>query len=127
MTRPAGTTPNGLPYPGSVDIHARTPAALQALAEAVEARLTAQAPGVIMDTWRGPVAVSTFGGSYGSFVVVFPRLAAITGWIAAVENLPDAFLTCGAAGNGYVVVAPWVKARPPSSITVCALGWGPPR
>lgn len=127
MTRPAGSTPNGLPYPGSIDIHARTPAALQALAEATEARLTAMSPGTILDAWRGEVQISLSGASYGSFTVTFPRLAAITGWIAGLEGLSDCFLTCGAGGFGYVVAAPWVKNKPWSSVIIHALGWGPPR
>jgi hypothetical protein len=133
MTRPAGTTPHGLPYPGSVDIHARTPAALQALAEAVEAKLTALTPGVIIDKFRGVVPVAAFGGSYGTFTVPFPNLAAVTGWIGCLGiddggGLVDGFLLGGAGGgHGTIVTAPWIKVKPPGSITVHAIGWGPPR
>jgi len=134
VTRPAGTTPNGLPYPGSVDIHARTPAALQSLAEAIESKLTAVTPGIILDPWRGIVNLPSFGGSYSTFTIPFPRLAAVNGWVGVYGvddggGLQDGFVTCvpGAGGNGYFTVAPWTRVKPTTAITVHAVGWGPPR
>jgi hypothetical protein len=135
MTRPAGLTPKGLPFPGSIDIHARTPAALQALAEAIEAKLTALAEGVMLDMFRGVLPVATSGG-YGSFTVPFARLAAVTGWVGtpgtdAGGSLAVGFIVPGVntgwgqffpsptGGNGHGPI--------PSSLTVHAVGWGPPR
>lgn len=134
MTRPAGTTPNGLPYPGSADIHVRTPAALQALAEAVESRLSAVSPGIIIETFRGLVTVT--GSSYfpRGFYVPFTRLAAVNGWFGAYGvddggQLLDCFVAASAAGSNYgnLVATPFYNVSPPSSFTLHAIGWGPPR
>lgn len=134
MSRPGGVTPKGLPYPGSGDVHSRTPAALQALAEAVESKLTAVTPGVILDFFHGVLSVSATGAAYGSFTIPFVNLAAITGWVGSYGidlggGLVDGFISCapGAGGMGYLTAAPWVKGRPPGQITVHAVGWGPPR
>lgn len=133
MTRPAGMTPHGLPYPGSAEIHARTPAALQALAEAVESKLSAQAPGIIIDRFRGLIPVNGFGGSFGAISIPFAHLAAVHGWIGCYGvddggGLVDGFVSSGIGSNtGYFVSAPWVAIKPPASITVHAIGWGPPR
>lgn len=133
MTRPAGSTPNGLPYPGSAEIHARTPAALQALAEAIESKLTAIAPGIILDVYRGPVHLTNFGASSSSFAFAFPNLATCQGrvGVAGVDQgtgLVDGFIGFNGIGaSGYFNAAPWVKARPPADITLHAVGWGPPK
>jgi hypothetical protein len=135
MTRPSGTTPNGLPFPGSIDIHARTPAALQALAEAIESKLTAISPGVILDAWRGVVQVGQYGSAHGGITVPFPRLAAVTGWIGCYGvddggGLQDGYITnlfTSSNGLGYYCSAPWASGRATSAITIHAVGWGPPR
>lgn len=136
MTRPAGVTPKGLPYPGSADIHPQTPAAIQALAEAIEANLTSMGTTVV-DMYHGLITVQS-GGTYGSFVIPFPNLASVTGFVAG-WGLDDGgasgangYLT-GGAGSGYCVFAPVpsstapANVKIPGSITVHAVGWGPKR
>lgn len=133
MTRPAGVTPKGLPYPGSADIHVQTPAALKALAEAIEANISSLG-GIIMDFYRGPITLTKFTG-WGSFVIPFPNLAAVSGYIAG-WGIDDG----GQDANGYLTgntetgfcafyaTPQGSNAGPvPSSITVHAIGWGPPR
>jgi hypothetical protein len=136
VTRPAGLTPKGLPFPGSIDIHARTPAALQALAEAIEAKLTALAPGLMLDTWRGLLPLTISGGVYGMFTVPFPRLAAVTAWIGTPGTDAGGSLSVGfivpttGSGVGYFLPSPTgnlTVAPVPSTLTVHAVGWGPPR
>ena len=133
VTRPAGTTPNGLPYPGSVDIHVRTPAALQALAEATEAKLSAVTPGIIIETFRG--VISTAGSSYfpRGFTVPFTRLAVVNGWIGAYGvddggQLLDCYvLSSAGSAYGNLCASPFYNVSPPQSFTLHAIGWGPPR
>jgi hypothetical protein len=57
MTRPGGVTPRGLPYPGSGAAHADTPAALQALADAISSQLGSVAGGVELKGWAGNVTL----------------------------------------------------------------------
>jgi hypothetical protein len=154
VTRPAGTTPRGLPYPGSAGIHANTPAALQALAEAVDAQMNSLGAGVILDTFTGKVRLGP-GTGYGlaQFAVTFPNLATVIGAIASYGT----FL--GGPALPMLITAPGVPNFTMSStdpnkfsairadhmvwvgqlnvgeypevtntdITVCALGWGAPK
>lgn len=137
MTRPAGTTARGLPYPGSAEIHPRTPDALKALAEAFESKITTIQPGLILDLWAG-VLQCTRASTYCYFVVPFPKLASVIGWVgtAGIDlggNLVDGWLyTSDGSGYGAFTVAPLahsggVGPTPPNAITVHALGWGTPK
>lgn len=135
MTRPSGTTPKGLPFPGSIDIHPRTPAALQALAEAIEAKLSALSANVMLDFFRG--VLPTPGSTSVSFTVPFTRLAAVTGWIGTIgvdaggQVVAGVIIPIPSAGNGFGVFYPAPTGSghpaPPSSLTIHAVGWGPPR
>lgn len=78
MTRPAGVTPRGFPYPGSANIHANTPAALQALAEAISGQLSSVGAGVVFDFYGGNVTVSSNLITL-SPAVIFPRLQTVNG------------------------------------------------
>ena len=132
VTRPAGTTPNGLPYPGSADIHANTPAALQALAMAVDDRLSALEPGIIIDVYRSGMSVPVSSYFPAQFNFTFPRLAAVNGWVGVygVDDggvLADAYIIASNATFGQIAGLPFYIARPPANFTLHAVGWGPPR
>jgi hypothetical protein len=149
VTRPGGTTPRGLPYPGSANIHADTPNAIRALAEAVDAQLTSLGSGIILDTFTGKVRAGP-GQGYGAaqFSVTFPKLASVQGCVASWgtflggtaqpailhspgsptppnNNFNAALFTITHAqafcwtGSGY----PLIQNQ---DLTVCALGWGTP-
>jgi len=156
VTRPSGTSPRGLPFPGSAGIHANTPAAIQALAEAVEAQLSSLGSGVILDTFTGKVRLGP-GVGYGAstFYVPFPRLATVLGALASYGTFlggPAVPLVIGAApgapnwtnpyidplyftawpinNNVFVTTSPGQGYFPEvvnTDITVCALGWGIPK
>src|SRR6476646_2602393 len=81
MTRPGGVTPRGLPYPGSANIHAETPKALQDLATAIEQQLSSFPGGLQQRLWTG---LLTLDGS-SSAVLVFPQFQ-IHGGIAQLSS-----------------------------------------
>lgn len=153
MTRPGGTTPRGLPYPGSAGIHANTAAALQAFAEAVDGQMNSLGAGVILDTFTGKVRLGP-GTGYGlaQFGVTFPKLAVVQGAVATYATFfggpalpmwiwapgdpnfqmsstdPNKFSAMRAdhlvwVGSLNVGEYPEVTN---TDITVCALGWGIP-
>ena len=147
MSRPGGTTPRGLPYPGSVNIHADTPNAIRALAESIDGQLSSLGSGVILDTYTGKVRVGPKlpNWNVGQFAVTFPKLATVqgavaswgtflggparAGWIAppgpgnfTVAGLNTALFTMNDANN---FVYPY-SSFADTDITVCALGWGTP-
>jgi hypothetical protein len=134
MTRPAGTTPKGLPYPGSADIHARTPASIQALAEAIDAKVTSLGP-IVLDFYQGVLPVSNIV-NWGTVTIPFPNLAAVQGFIAipGIDSGGNDVLGYFAGGHdsGYGQFYPVPGGGSghgpiPSLITVHAVGWGTPR
>jgi hypothetical protein len=140
VTRPAGTTPRGLPYPGSAGIHANTPAALQALAEAVTGQLTSLGNGVILETFTGVVTIDSYDRGYGiaSFRIPWVKLRVVLGsvvsygsfaggpgspgWIQAPDathGSPD-YMIIHANHN----VAPYGYTFKGQNVSMCAFGWG---
>lgn len=140
VTRPGGTTPRGLPYPGSSGAHANTPAALQALAEAITAQMGTLPGGIVLDTFVGKLT-SGIRLQYqsASIIVPFAKLGTVLGAVVSYGNFLD--------GNQPAVVPGWVQndwlntARfyivpannnvPPyntpadgKSYSICAIGWG---
>jgi hypothetical protein len=103
------------------------------LAEAVEARLSAVSPGLILETYRG--VISTAGSSYfpRGFNVPFTRLAVVQGWLGmyGVDDggqLLDCFVMSSLGSNyGNLAALPFYNVSPPQSFTLHAIGWGPPR
>lgn len=149
MTRPSGTTPRGLPYPGSANIHANTPQALQALAEAVTAQLGSIGDNVIFDTFVGKIQTGGVLGYQSSvFRIAFPKLSQVIGCVASYGNfaggaLVPAFLQPSysgvAAGSSLppnqreFFLIPVSNSTPPytpgvtgQAFSVCALAWGNP-
>jgi len=133
-----------------VNIHADTPKAIQALAEAIDAQLSSLGSGVILDTFTGVVHIGA-GIGYGAaqFAVPFPRLAAVSGavgcygtFLAAGVTVPAIVHAPGTITGATNVVDPtkwtittaqcwvWNGTQYPyiqnTDITVCALAWGPP-
>jgi hypothetical protein len=149
MTRPGGTTPRGLPYPGSVNIHADTPKAIQALAEAITAQLSSLGSGVILDTFTGTAHVGpdSTGWPAGQFSVTFPSLAVVQGAVASYGTFlggpaqpgwvsppgPGNFVPPGGVNTALFTMMdvngwnmPYAFRFKNTDITVCALAWGPP-
>jgi hypothetical protein len=135
MTRPAGTTPKGLPYPGSADIHARTPTAIQALAEAIDSKLTSLGSGIMLDLYQGVLPVSNMI-NWGTVTIPFPNLAAVQGYIAIPgidsggQDILGYFAGGYDSGFGQFYPIPGVGSGHgpiPSTLTVHAIGWGTPR
>jgi hypothetical protein len=149
MTRPGGTTPRGLPFPGSVNIHADTPNAIRALAEAVDSQLSSLGAGIILDTFTGTARVGADSTGYatGQFTVTFPRIAALQGAVASYGTFlggpaqpgwisppgPGNYVPPGGTNtalfnmmdaNGWNM--PYAFRFSNTDITVCALGWGTP-
>lgn len=130
MTRPAGTTPLGFPYPGSSGIHANTPGAIQALAEAVSNRLTAGAGAVTLDYWAGAVNVSA--NNINVPLSTFPRLQAVNGMVATVgTNWGGTHYWAWTAVPSTTQVT-LVPTQPGAaaingSVTINLLAWGPQR
>lgn len=133
MSRPSGVTPRGLPFPGSDDTHPRTPVAIEALAVAIGGALGGISGGLIVDRFHGVVSV----GGGGWFVLSFPRLAVVNGWFGTPgvdlggTLTPGGWLmpAAGGASGGTFVPAPagFGQTGPiPATITVHAIGWGPP-
>lgn len=129
MTRPAGTTPRGLPYPGSGGIHADTPAALQALAEAITAQLSSIGQNTVFDFWVGLRTCD----STGKFTVPFANLAACDGGICSYGVNAGGTLRNGwaaglaAGGVGYMVATLYGENFNNTTVTINAVGWGPPK
>jgi len=142
VTRPAGVTPRGLPYPGSAGMHSNTPAALQSLAEAITAQMTSLGNGVILETFTGTVRVDTYDRGYGvaSLRVPWTKLGQVLGsvvsygsfaggpgypgWVQspdATHNSPDYMII---HANAYI--APYGNTFKGQTISICALGWGYP-
>lgn len=129
MTRPAGTTPRGLPYPGSANIHAETPTAIQALAEAITAQLSSIGAGLVFDFWVGLRTCD----SAGKFTVPFPNLAAVSGGVCTygvnlggtLRNGWAAGLAAGGVGN--MVATLYTENFNNTTVTIHAIGWGPPK
>lgn len=74
MTRPAGKTAHGFPYPGSAGIHPDTPRYMQDLANALQAQA-----GGTQKYWRYTGNV-TFDNSSG--FITFPGMAVVVGALA---------------------------------------------
>jgi hypothetical protein len=134
--RPAGSTPRGLPYPGSANIHAETPAAIRALAEALEAQLGTAVGGLVNDTYVGVVAIGS-GGLLNENTIRFPRLATIRGGlvqqgIAGGTPQRIAFATGIAGQPGNTAKGVYLRngndynGYPTGSVTITAIAWGTP-
>lgn len=133
MTRPGGTTPRGLPYPGSADTHAGTPAALQALADALQGQLGSVAGGIVLKFWTGNL---TLDGSAAG-VLSFPGFT-IYGGIIQLTTLGGGstkigYATAVAPGGKFSIqsVNGWVLATGPenfnnTNVGICAVAWGAP-
>lgn len=138
MTRPAGVTPRGLPYPGSVNIHAETPVALQSLAEAISAQLTAIGSGqTAIATFTGLKSLGTIGTArYGRGSHTFAELATVEGcvgmvgpfigggvyrwgWVAAAYNS-----TGNAITFDVIPVQPQPETFAGATVAVCLFAWG---
>lgn len=140
MTRPGGTTPRGLPYPGSAGIHANTPAALQALAEAVTAQLTSLGNDIVLETFTGTITTESFDRGYGvaAFTVPWKTLGTVLGMVASYGNFAGGPGTPGwihapdtGSGLFFLVpakgwVAPYTDKFVGVTVSLCALGWGYP-
>lgn len=135
VTRPGGTTPRGLPYPGSDAPHANTPAALQALAEAITGQLSALPGGLIFDTWTGQVTCS----ATATFTIPFPNLAVVSGYVCCygIFSAGDAYRWGSAQGAGTfpslavagsMIPADWKQENfNNNKVSICAFGWGVPK
>ena len=123
-------TPRGLPYPGSDGAHADTPAALQALADAISSQLGSVAGGVELKTWSGLVALD----SGASAVLSFPGFTVLGGIAQLTSHLGGAAIgaawASGVAPGGRVVVTdanqwvqlvgnPTFKSKTVGIMTVC--------
>lgn len=139
VTRPGGTTPRGLPYPGSTAAQASTPAALQALAEAITGQLSTLPGGIMFDTFVGNLTTGNIGGyQSGALIVPFANLGTLLGAVASYGNfIGGGPVVKGWVQNDYFNVAkfwivPALNAVPPyenaasKTFSVCALGWGYP-
>lgn len=149
MTRPGGTTPRGLPYPGSAGIHANTPSALQALAEAITAQLGTIGAGLIFDTFAGKIHLgAALGYQSPVFRVAFPKLSQVIGCVASYGNFAGGPVVPAWLQTSYSGVAagsalpanqreffliPACNSTPPytpevrnSDFSICALAWGYP-
>ena len=139
MTRPGGTTARGLPYPGSVGIHADTPKAIQALAEAVDGQLSTIGGGNAIAFWTGNVTMNSSETSpnMGQY---FPALRSIAGmvvaygtWAGGVNQIgwPTAggaagtFQMCSAKA-AYLWPTGTAESFANKTVTVCVMAWGPP-
>jgi hypothetical protein len=133
MTRPGGVTPRGLPYPGSVNIHAETPKALQALAQTAESQLGSIIGGYQLRFWTGIAALD----STGSMTAVWPNFTVYggiaqlsshggttgkLGYCTAVQN--GGKVTVLAANSGVKSTGPETFAN--NTVTMCVMAWGVP-
>lgn len=135
MTRPAGVTPiKSLPYPGSANIHAETPKALQSLAEAIGGQLTSVQGGYRFAMWVGNLALDSTGKSP---VLTFPELKSVAGFIVSTGS----FIAGGAYQVGWPSYgvnqftmnsseASLTNPGPPGTfanktISACIVAWGP--
>lgn len=126
MTRPAGSTPRGLPWPSSANSHSETPAAIKSLAEAIAAQLTNLGDGVILDTFAGPLPITN-----NQFTVPFPRLAACTGMVCCQGFSWGGADAAGWVAHAYGSTGRWMSpqipaAAAPAQVTIHAVGWGTP-
>lgn len=132
MTRPAGITPRGFPYPGSSGLHANTPTVLQALAEAITGQLSSVGVGVVFDFYAGTVQVSA--NLISLTPAIFTRLQTVNGVVGncGVGAPGGAYLAGQPGGSGSLQLAighlDWVTAtdRPyTGALWVNLLAWGP--
>lgn len=133
MTRAGGITPRGLPYPGSANIHAETPRALQALATAVQEQLGSLAGGISLRFMTGTAALD----GNASAVLSFPNFTIYGGIVQLTTigvgiNKPG-YATAVAAGGRFAIMSAngWVALTGPDSfknltIGICAVAWGAP-
>ena len=100
MTQLRGTTPRGLPYPGSAEPVYNIPLFLQQLADAVQAQLTAAGSGLLLVTWAGNLTTNTSGFIFP----VLPGLKIVRGALV---------MASGVSGGG----GPWLYFLSPTSWT----------
>lgn len=132
--RPAGVTSKGLPYPGSANIHAETPKALQSLAEAIDGQLGSIVGGYRLAFWVGNINIDSSGNSQ---LLVFPELSAIRGGIVMYGTFLGGVYRVGfptgfASNAKFMMVA--AKAALPAgggqetfantTVSVCIAAWG---
>lgn len=130
--RPAGTTSRGLPYPGSDTTHAGTPAALQALAEAIEPALASGiGAGIAFDFYAGGALVASTGDITVD-MAWFPRLTALNGMVATQgTNMGGPFRWAWTAVSTDTIIRLIASepgaAAPSGWMTINIIAWGPAR
>jgi hypothetical protein len=135
--RPSGVTPRGLPYPGSANIHAETPKALQALAEATSAQLSSVGGGLIFDFFVGNKQTDGSGMFRMNPGVEFPKLKVVYGVLAQLgvhlggtyhpgEVTGQSSLTSFyvVAGRQYLQPAEGQETFFNTTVSICAVAWG---
>jgi hypothetical protein len=132
--RPAGVTARGLPYPGSANIHAETPKAIQALAEAIDGQLGSIVGGYQLAFWVGNISIDSAGKSQ---LLVFPTLSSIRGGLVSYGTFGGGVYRVGTpSGFGssakFDMIA--AKAQFPAgggqetfantTVSACIVAWG---
>lgn len=139
MTRPGGVTPiKALPYPGSANIQAETPKALQSLAEAIDAQLSSVQGGYQFAFWAGALTLDSAGQSP---VLNFPGLRSVAGalvslgyWLPGTVYRAGWATAAGSTGRFYVNAANASMLGPGggqetfagATVAVCVAAWGMP-
>jgi len=122
--RPGGQTSRGLPYPGSNNIISSTPAAIQALAEAIGGQLSSIGSGIAIDGWAGNINFSAGKGDL-SDVSRFPKLASIDGIVACLGTVPANSFLAGMGASVYIMGMNYRAAQYNGAAWVYVLAWGP--